>query len=255
MPEIEATLLICGNSPQQLARDVIALQDIGVYHLSPPTNLSITDCYFDTLTAALGQAGFNLRIRTQNEDVLITLKGNPIRLSEDVSERMEIERPWAIDGLQEVLGILSNNNVVLEEYKLTFDTPPDGVLNGLGLDLIQKRQNNRIARNITDTRSKERVAEIAVDQVTYQFGTDAVCHYELEVEVKDNGNASDVQSIIDELKKTYPSDLHPWLNGKLSTGLAIESLCKDNRLQGLIRNDSSLPMSAYELIHGFLMEQ
>jgi len=254
MPEIEATLLICGNSPQQLVDDVITLTDIGIYHLNPPMKLSITDCYFDTLTDILSLAGFNLRIRTQNEDKLVTLKGNPVQLSEDVSERMEIERPWSPDGLQEVLGILANNNVVLQEGKSGYDTHPHEVLNKLGLDLIQKRQNNRTARNITDTRSKEHVAEMAVDQVTYQFGPDVVCHYELEVEVKDKGNASDVQSIMDGLKKMYPSDLHPWFNGKLSTGLAIESLCKDNRLQGLIRKDHSLPMSAYNLIHAFLAE-
>ncbi|MEC9308882.1 MAG: CYTH domain-containing protein [Chloroflexota bacterium] len=254
MPEIEATLLICGNSPQQLIDDVITLQNMGIYHLSSPTKLSITDCYFDTLTGTLSRAGFNLRIRTQNEDKLVTLKGNPIQLSEDVSERMEIERPWSPDGIQEVLGILSDNNVVLEDCKQGYGNTPREVLNKLGLDLIQKRQNNRTAMNITDTRSKEHVAELAVDQVTYQFGPDVVCHYELEVEVKDKGNTSDVQSIIDGLKKTYPSDLHPWLNGKLSTGLAIESLCKDNRLQEFIRKDDSLPMAAYNLIHAFLAE-
>ena len=152
MKYLEATLLICSNSPQQFIDDVIALQNIGIYRLSSPTKLSITDCYFDTLTDTLSQAGFNLRIRTQNGDKLVTLKGNPIQLSEDVSERMEIERLWSPDGMQEVLGILSDNNVVFEDYKQGYSNPPCEVLNKLGLNLLQKRQNNRTTMNITDSK-------------------------------------------------------------------------------------------------------
>ena len=208
----------------------------------------------DTPTANLHQAGFNLRTRKQNEDMLVTLKGNPKLLSDDVLQRMEIECPWSLGALENVIGILSENNIVLDNCEPKFDTPPHSVLNQLGLDMVQKRRNNRIARDITDTRSKEHVAEIAIDQVTYEFGKDTVCHYELEVEAKGNGIPSDIQSIIDEFKKTYPNDLHPWLHGKLSTGLAIESLCKDNILQGLISRNHSLPMAGYKLIHGFLVK-
>ena len=256
MNEIESTLIIA-NDISQINIDtidkIIALERVGQYPIIQGRFISITDSYFDDINTSLHRSGCSLRIRQSNQDILITLKGSPEYVDNEITNKVEIERPWSPDSLSEITGELKKEGLQLKPTPDNISSlDPHIALQILGLQLIQTRRNDRLTKTILSPYRSNVVAEMAIDNVTYNIDTEPVKHNEIEIEAKKSGNISDVQNITNELKLLYPQTLCPWKFGKLSTGMAIESLYKNNHLEGFLFEDRSLNKSGYNALHEIL---
>ena len=105
MNEIESTLIIANEIiylNTYTIEKIIALEKVGHYPISQGPFLSIADSYFDGLSASLQKSGFSLRIRQSNLDTLITLKGPSQYLDNEITRKVEIEKPWSPESLYEI---------------------------------------------------------------------------------------------------------------------------------------------------------
>ncbi|MBO54863.1 MAG: hypothetical protein CL886_04295 [Dehalococcoidia bacterium] len=256
MNEIESTLIIASDSinlNNDTRDSIIALENVGDYPIMASHFISITDSYFDDQTASLQKSGYNLRIRQSNQDLLITLKGPSEHIDNEITEKIEIERPWSPESLREITNKLNKEGLAIKSAQgsvSSFDT--HGTLQMMGLELIQTRRNNRLTKPILNPDRSHIVAEMSVDHVTYIGHTHPVKHNEIEIEAKGYGTISDIQDITKELKDLYPQTLYPWAFGKLSTGMAITYLHKENKLEAFLFEDRSINRSGYNALHAIL---
>lgn len=191
--EEEQALVIRGEDPAATADNIAARHKIGSFELKAQPDQLITDTYINTVNRDL--KGSSMRIREVNDDTtLITIKGKNLNAGTGkpaCRSELEVEWPWE-------------------------EVSPWDVANLFGMEAIQERTTLRRIRNVY--KSKKLVAEMAIDEVAYNFGEDnKVRFFEVEVENLRNDKWSDVTSIIDALKKEYP-ELRKWNNSKLSTG-------------------------------------
>ena len=96
----------------------------------------------------------------------------------------------------------------------------------MGLRVIQERRSHRVVRNVfaEDAGSSQLIAELVVDTVTYEFGSEKFVHREVEVESRGDAPATALKSLVDTLIKTFAPNLHPWPHDKLVTGIALQNL-------------------------------
>ncbi len=127
--------------------------------------------------------------------------------------------------------------------------PPSRTLKALGLQVIQERRTRREARDVVG-RSEyptSRLAELAIDKVTYTFQDVTVGFSEVEVEAKSPRGLAIVQAIANTLVSKYQPLLQQWSHGKFVTGLAIGKLLKIDGLQSyLVKGD--LGPKAFEVV-------
>ncbi|MDA0734883.1 MAG: CYTH domain-containing protein [Chloroflexi bacterium] len=248
MLEIEATLIICSETPQKVVANVAALSSAGQYALQPRPPASIRDYYLDTTEQILRQANFNLRLREIDQALWLTLKGPPKRLAEGISERLELEIPWSPDSLARIKADLASRDIMLPTIPLTpGSTSPLVALAAAGLETIQQRDNHRQIRNIRDCAIPDNppLAELSIDSVVYHFGQRPIRHYEVEIEAKSEAGVTALPGLTQGLADQYPSTLRRWGHGKLATGRAIEALLEQGQLDSLLGNDGELMPSAY----------
>ena len=256
MNEIESTLIIA-NDISYLNTDtiekIIALEKVGHYPISQGPFLSITDSYFDGLSPSWQKSGFSLRIRQSNLDTLITLKGPSQYLDNDITSKVEIERPWSPESLHEITDELKREDLQFKSAPSNVSSlDPHTALKMIGFRLIQTRLNDRRTKTILSPDGSSVVAEMAIDHVTYNNDTYPVKHNEIEIELKGSGNVSDLKNITDELTSLYPETLCPWRFGKLSTGMAIDYLHEKNKLEDLLFEDRSIKKTGYNALHEIL---
>ena len=256
MNEIESTLIIA-NDISYLNTDtiekIIALEKVGHYPISQGPFLSIADSYFDGLSASLQKSGFSLRIRQSNLDTLITLKGPSQYLDDEITRKIEIEKPWSPESLCEITDELEKEGLQFKAAPSNVSSlDPHTTLKMIGFRLIQTRLNDRRTKTILSQDRSSVVAEMAIDHVTYNIDTYPVKHNEIEIELKGSGNVSDLKNITGELKSLYPETLCPWRFGKLSTGMAIDYLHEENKLEDFLFEDRSIMKSGYNALHEIL---
>ena len=197
--EEEQALVIRGDDPSGSADTIASLKTLqkGRWHFEVEPDQLITDTYINTANRDL--KGSSMRIREINgEQTLITIKGKNINAGTGkpaCRSELEVEWPWK-------------------------EISPWDVCDLFGMESIQERTTNRRVRNIYC--GKKLVAELVIDEVTYNFGEDyKVKFFEVEVENRREDKFSDVSQIIDALKKKYP-ELRKWNNSKLSTGSLLK---------------------------------
>ena len=216
--EEEVALIIRGDDPAATADNIASVSKLGAFLLVDEPDQSITDTYLNTENRDIRNA--SLRIREVNGKELITIKGKNINAGLDkpaVRSEIEVEWPW-----QEI-------------------TPWD-MADLFNLDVIQSRSTNRRVRNVYLKKINKLVAELAIDEVCYNFGDEPIRIFEVEIEslLEDE---SYVTSIAEALRLKFPTLLKKWSNSKLSTGnllkiaLGIETdetgLVTDNSIDNL----------------------
>jgi len=97
--ELEATLLICSENPQEIVGQVASLTGIEDYRLLPQDPSKIHDIYFDTPDAFLNNKKIALRLRQIGTEQWITLKGPSYLTGWGSMERLEIEESWSKKSL------------------------------------------------------------------------------------------------------------------------------------------------------------
>ena len=234
--EIEITLIICSERPDDVARQVAEINQIGNYLLLPQHLDKIRDLYLDTNYGALQKQKLSFRLREICGIYWLTLKG-PAQLNEwGAKQRLEIEDIYSEKILAEIINELINRDIKIQPSDKNRD-PIHQIesLHSLGFEIIQDRENNRIVRNVISPGEDNGkvLAELTVDSVVYHFKNQDIFHYEVEIEAKSKDSSNVLKSISESLIEIYGPVLRKWTPGKYVTGEAIEKLLRNGSLEGL----------------------
>ncbi len=247
--EVEATLVVAAYDPRSIVTKIEQLTWVCEYRLLPQPSQQIHDTYFDTPQGLLRSRRFALRARKVEGKCLLTLKGQAKRLSPTVARRLEIEEPWSVAALAAVRKTLADHGI-----ELRFDTDRDcgdtwRTLQAAGLAIVQERTTLRRLRQVaTAGLGGPRVAELAIDSVTYRFRDQVARHHELEVELKGKQDPAILQPIVAELCSASDGALRTWPHSKLVTGTAIEHLVEEGSIDKLLDTEGNLKPDAYTVI-------
>jgi hypothetical protein len=253
--EMEATLIICSENPEEVVQRIAELSSINDYRIIPQQTKKIHDTYFDNPDFALNAAKMALRIREFGETRLITLKG-PSQLTDwGAVERLEVEQQWGQDALMAIIEELGNKKIHLPGVPQDFNvTNPLAAMTHMGLKVIQNRHTQRQIRNIVFANNDDSpvLAELAIDSVVYDFDNQKLRHYEVEIEAKMQDGANVLKPVIEELDKTFEPILRVWGYSKLATGKAINELLIRGDLEDFFDSSNNLKPGAYDKIADFL---
>jgi inorganic triphosphatase YgiF len=254
--EVEGVLLVRAGDQEAAGERVAALEAVDRFDLRPRPAQRIRDVYLDTGDAALAGARVAFRVRELDGRPLLTLKADAVR-SGLAAERLELEAPWSAGALKAALEELRRRGVELPE-------PPEGAgagepladLAGLGLRPTQTRETTRTPRDVQERGDPGAgpVAELTIDDVSYQLPAGTARLLEVEVEAKGPGGLETVQALLAALAEAFPQDLRPWSYGKLATGRAIERLLAEGRLEGQLDGDGRIRPAAHDLLAEFLAQ-
>lgn len=248
--ELETKLVIRSHDPRRVIDNIVARADIGGFPLGPAENRKIHDVYVDTESLDLAASYSVLRIRCEGTDVLITFKGPSSRSEDGFSERTEIELPWSEESLAEVMDVVPERTNVRFHEQLTGPfTNPMETLSRLGFKTIQDRITERFGRLVYNTRDgmDEPMAELDCDSVTYRFSGVSVRHHEIEVELFGSVKTKDADKFVRALIAEYQDEITPWPLGKVTTGVELEKLFREGKLDSFVADGQLVPEVYEEL--------
>lgn len=238
--EIE-TVLIIRDSSETVFKQIADRHSIQRFRLDNGPTRTIRDRYYDTLAGTLRRRRVNFRLREIDGVPFLSIKSNPRRTLRGATLRKEVEVPWsskAFEDLARELGLELNLGSNLEGVS---EPGPDQLIESRGLGTIQDRETQRQVRYVSLANSPTRkLAELAIDRVTYHIGTQDITILEVEVEEKARGS-----SVVSDLSKALVNEFKPslkmWGHGKLITGLGLQNLLKTDSVDGLLDRGSLRP--------------
>ncbi len=247
--ELEIILMIVSGDPGSTVRKVSSLTSVGDYGLIAQPARTLHDIYVDTPDRSLGRKRINLRVRGSEGQYWLTMKVSPGLFSRNRHEREELEIPWSEASLSQINGELDGKGVKLRLPAPGVEKlPPVGVMQSMGLQILQDRETEREARNIIEPQaSSEILAELDIDSVLYHLEGQDVRLFELEIEAKSLKGKRVLGDVKKSLWGMFPSELRSWRFGKLVTGKKIERAWQAGRLQGFLAGTTLKP-SAYDMI-------
>ena len=251
--EVETTLLIDSSRPDDVMKNLAALDTIGPYKIVSKGSCIIHDRYFDTRERAFMKRGFALRLRQTGSSCLLCLKGCE-RINEwGGIERLEIEATWSDKTLESIICALDETSINIEYNAFDNDNPVQ-TLGSHGLRIIQDRQTDRVTRNIRGPKgtSQRLCAEMALDTVCYRFAGRCFKHFEVEIEAKTRKGEHHIETITTLLKAGYPRDLKRWDHNKLITGYALEALLDRGEILSGLHDQESIDHTGYAKIDAFI---
>lgn len=244
--ESELTLAICADDPASVEQSLLELPTVADFILGSPRGVYLSDRYFDTADRRISKVGAVFRVRWKDGSAFVTVKGPRRTSQQGVSNRNEIEAPWSRDAFADAVRALSNYGLELSPLRLTPD--PDKTMKACGLELQQSRETfRRIREIVSDSTTRNPIAELMIDRVRYEFGKVVVYHHEIELEALNKKGVSVLPVLSRDLQGRYGKVLRVWRLGKFATGRKIERLLEDGRLDHHLFNDALLP-SAYALL-------
>ena len=254
--EIEVTLIICDDNPSIIVQQVADLATIGNYQLQFKEPHIIHDFYFDTPDQALQNKKMTLRIREIDSTYWITLKIPTHVINLDYGkQRFEMEYLWSKDTLTKIIQILNDQNIsICSSIPVLNEVYPLDIMEYLGLEIIQDRENFRKRRDIIITKQECDIviAEMVLDSIVYHFGGKDIGHYEIEIELKQINHSIILTTVVEHLISIYGSKLRLWPHSKTITGKAIENLWEAGLLEGLLDSENNLKPRAYEKIDAYI---
>jgi CYTH domain-containing protein len=247
--EIESTLVVVSETPEAILHAIEGLDEVAGYGLADPRPERIHDRYLDTAERELKKRKIALRVRELDGRVLLTLKG-PSAVGQWGSEdRGELEVEWSEQPWKKVRAELERHGVSVRAVPDQNAADALDALATAGLEIVQDREAQRRIRDVNHrSGGPGRVAELALDTVTYHLSDRDVRHYEVEIEAKSGEGAEAVAAVTTALTGRYWPWLRPWHHGKLATGQAVAALVGDGRTRDLVGRDGSLEPSAYDAI-------
>ena len=247
--ESEIALAIWDKA-EDVAEDVAGLTSILEYDLRPGRSHRITDTYYDTVRGSLRTQRITCRVRRIDGRLYLSTKSDPTQIIGKGIRRREIEVPWSRPSLLYILRELKLKPLdsrITEFAKLT----PSRVFAASGLVRTQRRLTKRQTRDVLLHRKRgaRSFAELDIDDVTYQLNGRRIRLLELEIEAKARRALPRIRRITDELESLYPDSLREWAHGKFVTGLAIQRLLTQGRLQNLLHHDLLTPDAFVAIDH------
>lgn len=210
--EIEAKYKITGP----LDPEMISALDLAPYSLRQGQRHAHHDLLLDTPERAITGTHHSLRLRDENGAKILTFKG-PGEVEGSVHRREEVEAPLPTNGAAEVTA----NRAQVYDYstwpknvaqRVTALVGPSADLQPL-IELFVNRQTWAVERD------GESIGELALDEGTILAHGASVPVHELELELKDAGQPSDLAALDERLCASLP--LAPEPRSKLERGLAL----------------------------------
>jgi inorganic triphosphatase YgiF len=245
--EREFTLLICSGRPEELAEEIASISAVAQYSLGPGELLMFQDLYFDSPGKELAHRGYVLRIRTSRQTHKIALKGPELVTGTGWMDRPEFEAFWSPEAWRFVATELESRGVHLDRPQWD-SSDPSASLESAGLEVVQLRETKRFLRDIFLGQDDNRIAELAVDCVTYRFGEIGILHSELEVEGTESSPLEAVNDFVRQLMVRFEGKLRPWKYSKFVTGMVIQELLSLIMLNDFLDQDSRLRPEGYAII-------
>ncbi len=232
--EIEAKLLVSPVKAKDIFQELSRLEIFDRYHLDGAVHHTIKDIYFDATDQRLRHADLALRLRYDNDECRITLKGKAV-IEGDVTSRLEVEERCSLVAIKKMVKLLDEQGIKFDEGQLIPEQTPKQAMAALGLGPMQQRNCHRIVRNICD--GSGAWAELALDCVRYPVANDEVLHYEVEVEVLRPEMMEALVSFTRSMRQRYGTALSTWQYSKVATGAALEALAADTGLAAIVCQD------------------
>ena len=247
--EVESSLVVLSETPEAVLQAIEGLGEVAGHPLGAARSEQIVDRYFDTVDLALAKRKFALRVRDLDGRVVVTLKGPSATGRWGSEDRLELECDWSEEAWRRVLAVLGQHGVVVGPAPTSPLGPPLETLGAAGLETVQHREALRRIRSVLPRGSGQgRVAELALDTVTFHISGRDLRHYEVEIEAKARGGESAVAAVTTELVDRYWPWLRPWRHGKLPTGKAVTALLDEGQADDLVGRDGTLKPHAYDAI-------
>jgi inorganic triphosphatase YgiF len=249
--EIETTLVVLGDEPQTLMKELSGHKAIGPYHLTSRGTKVFTDIYYDTVERSLSGWGIALRTRDTAGSVIFCIKQGEHIQGTGAVVREELELPWSrqcLDHAASIIQALPTNPILVP----TDMDSPTQCLACLGLFPIQSRKTKRLVFDVSYADREEAIAELALDEVSYSLSGCSIPHYEIEVEAASSSSENHIVRFTDLLRTLYPHKLMRWNHNKLITGMAMEELMRDGRIASVPGGMTRLNRSSYDLIDAYL---
>jgi hypothetical protein len=245
--EIESSLAVISEAPEDALREIERLDEIAGHSLAPVRPERIRDRYFDTPDGRLAERRIALRVRELNGRVLVALKGPSEAGRWGVESRLELEQGWSEEAWTKVRAELLRRGIHVDA--VSGSSTPAEALGAAGLEVVQDRTAERRVRDVLPSGGGEaRVAELALDTVTYHLPGRDVRHYEVEIEAKARHGSEAVAAVATALVDCYWPRLRPWRHGKLPTGRAVAALLGESRARDLVGRDGVLKPPAYDAL-------
>jgi hypothetical protein len=255
MTEREATLVVVSDRPKDLFSRIDGLTSIGPYKLLPSILLKIEDYYLETELKTLTTRRWALRLRNVGPETRIALKGPSTETDWGGVERVEIDLVWNPDSLSKILSELRGRQLDVKlPYNGKFYADPLRTLMAAGLHVVQHRRTARRSKEVVETDSNDRTAELVLDSVVYFVAEGEVSHFEIEIEAREIGDCEAVKMISESLMNLFGSELLPWTHSKFAIGKALASLAPRHTSDDWL-NEGRLTRSAYEIIDACLNEK
>lgn len=223
--EIEAKFAIPNR---QVYRTLLRLRELAGYTLIPTAAARVTDRYFDTADGRLLAAGYACRLRRESTSVLATLKG--------------------LGGAQGALHRREEQEVRLDAWTSDITAWPPSAARELASELgggaplqpLFDLEQQRIRADVMD--NARRVAELSLDAVRAVIGRRPALYYELEVELKADGNEDDLARLTQALSAEH--GLKPEPRSKFER--ALEALRRRGAaIDGRLSADERARLEAY----------
>ncbi len=220
--EIEAKYRLIGET----AAEEFDAIDLSPYRLQPDQELSLDDTIFDTPDRVITSAGHALRVRHEGAHTLLTLKG-PGTVEGAVHRREELESElfgpqrdragWPPEIREAVFALVGESEL----------TP---------LARVQNQRRTWLVLSDTTT-----IAELALDRGVVAAGGREEAFHELELELKGDGQESDLAALDLRLRAALQLESEP--RSKLARALALlrESDSGDDPTAG--RSAEATPVS------------
>jgi inorganic triphosphatase YgiF len=206
--EVEAKYAITGS----LDLETLSALDLSPYALRAGEDGEHHDLLLDTSTRAITGGGYALRLREEGDHTILTLKG-PGHVSGSVHRREEIEALL----LEDAPGHGSNGRFEYSHWPSVIADRVAGMVGGEQLAPLVETHIHR--RTWVVEHDGRQVGELALDEGTIEANGQSQPVYELELELKGEGDMHDLALLDVQLRRLLP--LQPEPRSKLQRGLAL----------------------------------
>ncbi len=252
--ELETKIAVISRFPLKTLKELQSLKQISHYKLLKGKIFHIRDIYFDSATNELRKAEFALRIRNINHQFLLTLKGKSQISNTGAVKRLEVEDIWSYPTFTKIMYLLRKQKVLSELGEIKFfHGDPINTLKNYNLFIIHDRQSLRhqrfIKKKLLDNKSH---AELVIDSVAFRVKNKMIYHHEVEIELQTLTETDLLNSLTSSLLKIFPEDLQIWTYNKLETGIAIEKIFIEKKLDQYLDEKNNLLPPAYKIIKEYI---
>ena len=224
--EIEAKFRVPNR---EVHRELLRMQSIAGYTIVRLKRVEVVDRYYDTADGRLLAADYSCRLRTQDGQVIATLKG--LGTSPDGLHRRD-EREVLLPSL-----LLDPADwPVSPARELALD-----LTKGASLQPLFDLHQSRVKANLMD--GARRIGEWSLDEVRAVVGRRPAFYYELEIELGPDGKESDLERVAEALKSG--PGLTPEPCSKFVRGLDMLRL-RGTALEGGVSDEERRQLEAYQ---------